>query len=210
MCWEKLTSSILEPAHKPKLLICHVCSMQMFVSLLQVAICNPSSTWRWKYDFQRPRTAAGAHLWPWPRCYKVIFNYWIFLAFLFISSFFCQVHVCNVVVLDNPSHFKNPFQFEITFECIEVNSFSLHWSLLLAYQLQTSYLHMIQDLPEDLEWKIIYVGSAESEEYDQVIVTFEREITCWWYCEFRLLTPCTWVPSLRVATCSSFRQKNPP
>ena len=67
---------------------------------------------------------------------------------------------------------------------------------------------MIQDLPEDLEWKIIYVGSAESEEYDQVIVTFERVITCWWCCEFRLLTPCTWVLSLRVATCSSFRQKS--
>ena len=54
-----------------------------------------------------------------------------------------KVHVCNVVVLDNPSQFLNPFQFEITFECIE-------------------------DLPEDLEWKIIYVGSAESEEFDQV------------------------------------------
>ena len=51
--------------------------------------------------------------------------------------------MCNVVVLDNPSQFNNPFQFEITFECIE-------------------------DLPEDLEWKIIYVGSAESEEFDQV------------------------------------------
>ena len=38
------------------------------------------------------------------------------------------------------------FQFEITFECIE-------------------------DLPEDLEWKIIYVGSAESEEFDQVLDT---------------------------------------
>lgn len=25
----------------------------------------------------------------------------------------------NVVVLDNPSPFYNPFQFEITFECIE-------------------------------------------------------------------------------------------
>lgn len=50
----------------------------------------------------------------------------------------------NVVVLDNPSPFTNHFQFEITFECIE-------------------------DLKEDLEWKIIYVGSAESEEYDQVL-----------------------------------------
>ncbi|XP_007885415.1 histone chaperone ASF1 [Callorhinchus milii] len=55
-----------------------------------------------------------------------------------------KVQVNNVVVLDNPSPFFNPFQFEITFECIE-------------------------DLSEDLEWKIIYVGSAESEEYDQVL-----------------------------------------
>ena len=28
--------------------------------------------------------------------------------------------------------------------------------------------NFVKDLPEDLEWKIIYVGSAESEEYDQV------------------------------------------
>jgi len=48
------------------------------------------------------------------------------------------------MVLDNPSPFTNPFQFQITFECLE-------------------------DLKEDLEWKIIYVGSAESEEYDQVL-----------------------------------------
>lgn len=57
-----------------------------------------------------------------------------------------KVHVCNVVVLDNPSPFFNPFQFEITFECIE-------------------------DLKEDLEWKIIYVGSAESETHDQILDT---------------------------------------
>jgi len=57
-----------------------------------------------------------------------------------------KVHVCNVIVLDNPSPFLNPFQFEITFECIE-------------------------DLSEDLEWRIIYVGSAESEEFDQVLDT---------------------------------------
>nr|XP_046166489.1 histone chaperone asf1b-B-like [Oncorhynchus gorbuscha] len=55
-----------------------------------------------------------------------------------------KVQVLNVAVLDNPSPFGNPFQFEITFECME-------------------------DLPEDLEWKIIYVGSAESEEYDQTL-----------------------------------------
>lgn len=57
-----------------------------------------------------------------------------------------KVHITNVVVLDNPSSFYNPFQFELTFECIE-------------------------ELKEDLEWKMIYVGSAESEEYDQVLDT---------------------------------------
>ncbi|XP_017787139.1 PREDICTED: histone chaperone asf1b [Nicrophorus vespilloides] len=55
-----------------------------------------------------------------------------------------KVQLCNITVMDNPSPFSNPFQFEITFECIE-------------------------ELKEDLEWKMIYVGSAESEEYDQVL-----------------------------------------
>ncbi|XP_004364626.1 anti-silencing protein 1 [Capsaspora owczarzaki ATCC 30864] len=54
------------------------------------------------------------------------------------------VNVVNIVVLDNPTQFLNPFQFEISFECISA-------------------------LKEDLEWKIIYVGSAESEDYDQVL-----------------------------------------
>ncbi|XP_055686638.1 histone chaperone asf1 [Lutzomyia longipalpis] len=57
-----------------------------------------------------------------------------------------KVHITNVVVLDNPSSFFNPFQFELTFECIE-------------------------ELKEDLEWKMIYVGSAESEDFDQILDT---------------------------------------
>ncbi|XP_063229913.1 histone chaperone asf1-like isoform X2 [Bacillus rossius redtenbacheri] len=57
-----------------------------------------------------------------------------------------KVQLCNVNVLDNPAAFYNPFRFEITFECIE-------------------------DLKEDLEWQMIYVGSAESETYDQVLDT---------------------------------------
>ncbi|EEB18202.1 Anti-silencing protein, putative [Pediculus humanus corporis] len=57
-----------------------------------------------------------------------------------------KVNIVNIVVLDNPSPFLNPFQFEITFDCIE-------------------------ELKEDLEWKMIYVGSAESEAYDQVLDT---------------------------------------
>ena len=29
------------------------------------------------------------------------------------------VNITNVVVLDNPSTFSNPLQFEITFECLQ-------------------------------------------------------------------------------------------
>ncbi|CAB3376856.1 Hypothetical predicted protein [Cloeon dipterum] len=57
-----------------------------------------------------------------------------------------KIHLSNVVVLDNPSQFRHPFQFEVTFECNE-------------------------ELKEDLEWKVIYVGSAESEEHDQTLDT---------------------------------------
>ncbi|RCI02350.1 Histone chaperone asf1 [Rhizopus stolonifer] len=54
------------------------------------------------------------------------------------------VNLLNIQVLDNPTSFTNPFQFEITFEC---NS----------------------PLEDDLEWRMIYVGAAESSEYDQVL-----------------------------------------
>ncbi|CAM6046701.1 unnamed protein product [Sphagnum compactum] len=54
------------------------------------------------------------------------------------------VNVTNVTVLDNPSMFLNPFQFEISNECLVA-------------------------LKDDLEWKLIYVGSAEDEKYDQVL-----------------------------------------
>jgi histone chaperone ASF1 len=47
-------------------------------------------------------------------------------------------------VLDNPTNFANPFQFEITFECL-------------------------QELDEDLEWKVIYVGKAEDSSSDLIL-----------------------------------------
>nr|CAB3223529.1 histone chaperone ASF1A-like [Phallusia mammillata] len=55
-----------------------------------------------------------------------------------------KVQIVNVEVLDNPSNFYNPFQFQITFDCLE-------------------------NLRDDLEWKIVYVGSAESEAFDQIL-----------------------------------------
>lgn len=55
-----------------------------------------------------------------------------------------KVHITNVVVLDDPISFLNPFQFELTVEGIEV-------------------------LKENLAWKLIYVGSTESKDFDQVL-----------------------------------------
>ncbi|KAL7989312.1 hypothetical protein Chor_011978 [Crotalus horridus] len=55
-----------------------------------------------------------------------------------------RVSVLGVSLLENPSPFDHPLRFQVQFECGEA-------------------------LPHDLEWKIIYVGSAESEEYDQIL-----------------------------------------
>ncbi|CAG8473094.1 3689_t:CDS:2 [Diversispora eburnea] len=54
------------------------------------------------------------------------------------------VSITNIKVLNNPTLFKEEYRFEITFECIS-------------------------NLSDDLEWKIIYVGSSESDQYDQVL-----------------------------------------
>ncbi|KAH8592292.1 ASF1 like histone chaperone-domain-containing protein [Bisporella sp. PMI_857] len=52
------------------------------------------------------------------------------------------VSLLGVNVLNNPAKFSDPYQFEITFECLE-------------------------ELQKDLEWKLTYVGSATSDEHDQ-------------------------------------------
>ncbi|KAF3926363.1 hypothetical protein AA313_de0202690 [Arthrobotrys entomopaga] len=52
------------------------------------------------------------------------------------------VSLLNVDIQDNPASFQKPFKFDITFECLE-------------------------PLSKDLEWKLVYVGSATSSEYDQ-------------------------------------------
>ncbi|KAF2011791.1 histone deposition protein Asf1 [Aaosphaeria arxii CBS 175.79] len=52
------------------------------------------------------------------------------------------VSLLGVEVKNNPATFDAPYEFEITFECLE-------------------------QLQKDLEWKLTYVGSATSNEYDQ-------------------------------------------
>lgn len=48
----------------------------------------------------------------------------------------------GVNILNNPAKFADKYEFEITFECLE-------------------------QLEKDLEWKLTYVGSATSDQYDQ-------------------------------------------
>ena len=46
--------------------------------------------------------------------------------------------------MDNPTQFTSPFSFEITFECL-------------------------QELDDDLEWRIVYVGNAKDSDSDIVL-----------------------------------------
>ncbi|KAI1771470.1 ASF1 like histone chaperone-domain-containing protein [Hypoxylon cercidicola] len=52
------------------------------------------------------------------------------------------VSLLGVNILNNPAKFTDSYVFEITFECLE-------------------------SLEKDLEWKLTYVGSATSDQYDQ-------------------------------------------
>ncbi|KIR67128.1 histone chaperone ASF1, partial [Cryptococcus bacillisporus CA1873] len=53
-----------------------------------------------------------------------------------------QVNIRNIELLNNPAKFDDPYNFRIKFEAIA-------------------------PLVEDLDWRLIYVGSASSEEFDQ-------------------------------------------
>ncbi len=76
-----------------------------------------------------------------------------------------KVHLLNVTVHNNPAPFFTPFQFEIHFECLEelqdgnqTNKSKIKYPVNFIY-------HLIIDL----EFKIIYVGSAETIEFDQTL-----------------------------------------
>lgn len=55
-----------------------------------------------------------------------------------------SVQVTNVYLMQNPARYTDEFNFYIRFDAIE-------------------------DLQDDLNWKLVYVGSSESEHYDQVL-----------------------------------------
>ncbi|KFW84695.1 Histone chaperone ASF1 [Manacus vitellinus] len=58
-----------------------------------------------------------------------------------------KVQVNNVVVLDNPSPFYNPFQFEITFECIEdLSEVSVPGAYTVGFLTQLTTFHNLCNL----------------------------------------------------------------
>ncbi|KAJ3107458.1 Histone chaperone asf1 [Phlyctochytrium planicorne] len=68
------------------------------------------------------------------------------------------VSLTNVSILDNPASFLSPFKFEITFDVITE----------LKEGQGNANMQRVDMLP-DLEFKLTYVGSAESDEKDQVL-----------------------------------------
>lgn len=69
--------------------------------------------------------------------------------------------------MNNPAKFTDKYEFEITFECLEPlqkGVFSLSLSPLPLFPLIPK---LTSTTLIDLEWKLTYVGSAQSDHYDQ-------------------------------------------
>jgi histone chaperone ASF1 len=72
------------------------------------------------------------------------------------------VNIRDVTFLNNPARFSDEYQFRVTFECIA----PLKEGKCIFYLL-SMYLMRLNKLDLDLEWKLIFVSSPDSEQYDQ-------------------------------------------
>jgi hypothetical protein len=61
-----------------------------------------------------------------------------------------QVHINNIVVDNNPAPVLAPLKFHVTFDCFT-------------------------PLPGTFDWKIIYIGSPENSQFDQVVDSFDMD-----------------------------------
>ena len=78
------------------------------------------------------------------------------------SSRLTALHFSDITVLSNPAKFTDPYLFRITFECM---------APLEEGARPSSSPCALAHLSLDLEWKLVYVGSAESESFDQELDT---------------------------------------
>ena len=59
-----------------------------------------------------------------------------------------HINVTNVSVHNNPASLPTGLHFEVTFECLKA-------------------------IPDELEWKLIYIGCAQDQNRDQTLCSFE-------------------------------------
>ena len=59
-----------------------------------------------------------------------------------------SINILNIIPKNTTSKFRDPFSFEIIFE-------------------------VLSNLKKEIEWKMIYIGSAEDKKYDQILETIE-------------------------------------
>ena len=70
------------------------------------------------------------------------------------------VSLLGVKVLNNPASFNTPYEFEITFECLE--QLRNGKDVEACTEASNSTVRSSQLTNTDLEWKLVYVGSATS------------------------------------------------
>ena len=75
------------------------------------------------------------------------------------------IHVLNIQVLNPNAKFKEDFQFEIVFECLS-------------------------ELKKEIEWKVVYIGNADNEQYDQELESIEIGPLKLGTMKFTLNAPC--------------------
>ena len=59
-----------------------------------------------------------------------------------------SINILNIIPKNTTSKFTDPFSFEVIFE-------------------------VLSELKKEMEWKMIYIGSAEDKKYDQILETIE-------------------------------------
>jgi histone chaperone ASF1 len=74
------------------------------------------------------------------------------------------VNVVNISTLNNPGKFTDNLAFEITFECVSALK---EGACRPRLSVSPPPPHPVPPLLADLEWKVVYVGSATSPKYDQ-------------------------------------------
>jgi histone chaperone ASF1 len=95
--------------------------------------------------------------------------FFFFLKIDFVVGWGCSamalVNITDIALLNNNARFDSPFEFEITFQVFFFFfffSFPLVLTRLLLKQ-------VLARLKYDLEFRLVYVGNADSSKYDQVL-----------------------------------------